>query len=325
MAAIDENYRTKKRVKRWSLRTLIIVLSAFAIYALLPQVGSARAAWSELRHAHGLWLLLTLLMAATTFVGAAVSIQGAAARRLPLLESSLAQVAGAFTNRLAPAGIGAIAANLVYLTKTGSPRSAAVAAVGLDSVAGVIVHVVSIITFATLAHSQLPSLHLMPSDPELPDRWIALIVVAILLVVIGLTIWGVRLAKHTVPPIKRALRSMLEAMRNPRACTAMFGGSAIITLSNILALTATARAFDLTVPFFTIGAIYLGATAVSAAAPTPGGLGAIEAALVAALTATGAAAPAAVACVLVFRLITFWLPILPGSIIYRTMRRNGTL
>ena len=36
-----------------------------------------------------------------------------------------------------------------------------------------------------------------------------------------------------------------------------------------------------------MGAVFLGASAVAAAAPTPGGLGAIEAALVAGLTGVG--------------------------------------
>jgi uncharacterized membrane protein YbhN (UPF0104 family) len=51
----------------------------------------------------------------------------------------------------------------------------------------------------------------------------------------------------------------------------------------------------------------------------------MEAALVAGLTAIGAAAGPAVAGVLAFRLLTFWLPILPGWLAYRTLRANGTL
>ena len=46
--------------------------------------------------------------------------------------------------------------------------------------------------------------------------------------------------------------------------------------------------------------------------PTPGGLGAIEAALVAGLTGVGMDPAIAVAAVLSYRLATYWLPILPG-------------
>ena len=61
-----------------------------------------------------------------------------------------------------------------------------------------------------------------------------------------------------------------------------------------------------------IGAVFLGASALAAAAPTPGGLGAIEAALVAGLTGVGMASGPAVSTVLTYRLVTYWLPGAPG-------------
>ena len=56
--------------------------------------------------------------------------------------------------------------------------------------------------------------------------------------------------------------------------------------------------------------------------PTPGGLGGFEAALVAGLTALHIAAGPAVAAVLTFRLLTFWLPIVPGFIAFRWLQRR---
>jgi glycosyltransferase 2 family protein len=51
----------------------------------------------------------------------------------------------------------------------------------------------------------------------------------------------------------------------------------------------------------------------------------MEAALVAGLTAVGAPTGPAVAGVLVFRLLTFWLPILPGWLACRALRAVGTI
>jgi undecaprenyl-diphosphatase len=78
-------------------------------------------------------------------------------------------------------------------------------------------------------------------------------------------------------------------------------------------------------PVAPIIAIYLGGAAVASIAPTPGGLGALEAALVAGLTAAGAASGPAVAAVLVYRLVTYWLPIVPGFVAYRSLRHQGML
>ena len=69
-----------------------------------------------------------------------------------------------------------------------------------------------------------------------------------------------------------------------------------------------------------IGAAFLVASLVGNAAPTPGGLGAVEAALVAALTGFGMASGPAVSAVLTYRLATYWLPTLPGWFAFRWMQ-----
>jgi uncharacterized protein (TIRG00374 family) len=71
-----------------------------------------------------------------------------------------------------------------------------------------------------------------------------------------------------------------------------------------------------------IGAVYMGAAAIAAAAPSPGGLGAIEAALIAGLTGVGMQAGPAVSAVLLYRLATYWLPVLPGWLAWRALLRR---
>ena len=74
-----------------------------------------------------------------------------------------------------------------------------------------------------------------------------------------------------------------------------------------------------------IGAVYLASAALAAAAPTPGGLGAIESALIAGLTGVGMQAGPAVSAVLLYRLTTYWLPILPGWLSWRFLQRREYL
>jgi uncharacterized membrane protein YbhN (UPF0104 family) len=63
--------------------------------------------------------------------------------------------------------------------------------------------------------------------------------------------------------------------------------------------------------------------ASAAASPTPGGLGAIEAALVAGLTGIGVPPGPAVSAVLTYRLATYWLPVLPGWAALRLLQGRG--
>ena len=64
---------------------------------------------------------------------------------------------------------------------------------------------------------------------------------------------------------------------------------------------------------------------MGAAAPTPGGIGGVEAVLAAGLTAIGIPAHEAIAAVLIFRAATFWLPIPFGWISYLDLERRGIL
>src|ERR1700709_80995 len=71
--------------------------------------------------------------------------------------------------------------------------------------------------------------------------------------------------------------------------------------------------------------LYVVGSALSNAAPTPGAIGATEAALTAGLTAAGMASHVALAAVLMFRVATFWLPLLPGWLTFPGLPRAADI
>ena len=123
--------------------------------------------------------------------------------------------------------------------------------------------------------------------------------------------------------VKESWSSIKVLARSPLKLAMLFGGSAGVTLAYIAALAAAVAAFNGGITFAQVGAVYLGAPLLAAAAPTPGGLGAIEAALVAGLTGVGMEPGPAVAAVLSYRLATYWLPILPGWISFHLLERRN--
>jgi undecaprenyl-diphosphatase len=130
---------------------------------------------------------------------------------------------------------------------------------------------------------------------------------------------------HVLGAVKRSISSIASVARSPVKLAALFGGSAGVTLAYLAALAAAVAAFhgDLTVA--EVGAVYLGSSIIAAATPTPGGLGALEAALIAGLTGVGMESGAAVAAVLSYRLVTYWLPILPGWIAFHVLERRDLI
>jgi undecaprenyl-diphosphatase len=141
----------------------------------------------------------------------------------------------------------------------------------------------------------------------------------------GLVFWSPLGRRRLVTPALRAGRELAGVLRRPAKAAHLLGGSTGVTLTYALTLACCLAAFGAQVPLVSTIAVYLAGAAVASVSPTPGGLGVMEAALVAGLTAVGAATGPAVAGVLVFRLLTFWLPILPGWLGYRALRADGTI
>jgi undecaprenyl-diphosphatase len=127
--------------------------------------------------------------------------------------------------------------------------------------------------------------------------------------------------------VLKALRSASASLRrvaaSPVKLALLVGGSAMVTLAYIGGLAASVQAFGGGVGFAEIGAVYMAASAIAAVSPTPGGLGAIEAALVAGLTGVGLSPGAAVSSVLTYRLATYWLPVVPGWISLSFLQRGS--
>ena len=125
-----------------------------------------------------------------------------------------------------------------------------------------------------------------------------------------------------LPVIARAFDGVADVIRRPGKVTLLIGGSALVTFSYLTTLYFSTQAFGGGLPFATVGAVFLVGSAVAQAAPTPGGLGAMEAALISGLVAAGMDSTIAVPSVFLYRLFTFWVPILPGWLSFQWLERR---
>jgi glycosyltransferase 2 family protein len=144
--------------------------------------------------------------------------------------------------------------------------------------------------------------------------------------VVLLTKWGRQtVVRSLVKGVRSSVANLAQVAKSPIKLALLFGGSMGVTLAYIGALVTSVEAFGGGIALAKIGAVYLAASALAAAAPTPGGLGAIEAALVAGLTGIGMESGTAVSTVLTYRLATYWLPILPGWLAWVYLQRKEYL
>lgn len=94
--------------------------------------------------------------------------------------------------------------------------------------------------------------------------------------------------------------------------------------ADLLCLAATARAFDLPIGPAQLGAVFLTVQLVRQIPLTPGGIGVIEASLLAGFASVGAPDAAAAATVLTYRVFSCWLIIPIGAVGWLVLRRGAT-
>ena len=127
------------------------------------------------------------------------------------------------------------------------------------------------------------------------------------------------------PMLSTTWPRLLESARQPRRIAMGIGGALLLNLAYAAALYAAVVAYGGDLAYATVGFVYLAAGAVGSAAPTPGGIGAVEAALAAGLTAAGLDGSTAVQAALLFRAVTFWIPMVPGWLSFTYLQRQGRL
>jgi undecaprenyl-diphosphatase len=321
-ASGDEGDQDLAQLQRVRPRTLLAIAAlSGAFYFLLPQIARVSSGWHALQSANWAWLPVIIALSALTYVASAIALIGSVPGHVPFGPAVLAQGASSFINRVSPANVGGMALNARFLQKSGTGTPASVAAVGVNSLAGALMHVMMIVVFFALAGHDLTKAFKLPSASKI------LLILAVILAVIGVVLatrpgrrWT---RKQLIPGARSAAGSLRQAAASPVKLGLLFGGSALITLAYIAALAASVQAFGAGPGLVVIGAVYLGAAALAAVAPTPGGLGAIEAALVAGLTGVGMQPGPAVSAVLLYRLATYWLPVLPGWLSWRFLQHRG--
>ena len=107
-----------------------------------------------------------------------------------------------------------------------------------------------------------------------------------------------------------------------RRDTAAVGGLALLNwVADVLCLAAAITAVGAAVPWTGLALAYVAGTGVAGLRLTPGGLGVVEAAMATGLITVGLGVPEAIAAVLLYRLVAFWLVLVAGWVAFLVARR----
>ncbi len=323
-------------LRRYVRQGLLLLVTGISLYLLLPSLTAVFSSWGSLSHLNWYWTALALLAEAASFVSLW------ALNRIALHEKSwfavaCAQLSGNAVGRIVPGGAAtATAFSVGMLRRAGVDVGQAAAALAASTS-------LQIGTALALPLFALPAIiGGAPVDRSLVTSAYLGIAVLALLVGAGILVFTsdrpLLLAGRGLEwLLNRTIRRHDQVTRLPEeliaerdfvrrtigrgwrgAVLAAAGGTGFDYLALLCALRAVGAQPRPSLVLFA----YAAARLLALVPLTPGGLGFVEAGLVGTLTLAGVAPADAVVTTLLYRLVSFWLPIPAGGVAYLLFRRR---
>ncbi|MEL0281332.1 MAG: lysylphosphatidylglycerol synthase transmembrane domain-containing protein [Actinomycetota bacterium] len=314
----DEETIQFERIKPKTL--IMVVAGTIAGYVLLSQLAQVDLVGLA-RNADWRWIAAAAFFSLITYFASAWSLTGFVPEKLRMTRTLMAQIAGDFATLVSPPTLGSTAINVRYLQKSGLHPALAAASIGVRGIVTFVVHILLLLGFGVAAGTATD----FTFDPP---RAAVIIVAGLAVLALGLlAVPRVRkeITRRIRPLIAEVIPRLVTVAQRPLKLLEGIGGILLLNLAYIAVLFACIPAFGGSLNIALVAVVYLAGATIGQAAPTPGGLGAVEAALAAGLTAAGLDAGTAVSAVLLYRMITFWAPTVPGYWAFTKLTKDGLL
>jgi uncharacterized protein (TIRG00374 family) len=326
---------------------LVIVVILVALYLVLPELAGLEDSLRKIEDADPVWMAVALgfnLLSFAAYIALFRGVLGGAGvspqvrERLDWRTSYQITLAGLAATRLfAAGGAGGIALTYWALRRAGmEARQAA------SRMVAFLVLLYTIYLAALVICGIFLRIGLFPGPAPVSMTIVPAALAGVALVVLFLIAlipadferivarWAqghrrVRLARRvaSIPAtIATGTRTALSLLRHPSSGLLAVAGAAGFWAANIAVLWACFHAFGEDVPTFVlVQGFFVGMTA-NLLPFFPGGVGSVDAGMIAAFLAFGEPSSAVFVSVLAYRVIAFWLPIPPGIFAYLQLRRT---
>lgn len=309
-----------QRIARFSARTVLTTTLMIVAVAVIVTTINFDEIAQAVREANPWWVAVAFALALITWFGAGLTLVAFSPARVPIGRATLTAAAGSFVALAAPAGIGPAALNLRLLTQRGVSMPMAVATVALVQVSQFVVTVLLLIGLSIFTGSG--ALVELPSPAVLITMAGAALAVVATLLVPPVRRWGMG---YIGPRLRQVWPRLAQMLSHPGRLAMGVAGNLIMTLGYIIGLWCCLAAFGESLSLVDIALVNLVGNALGALIPTPGGLGGVEGALTAGLSAAGVPATIAFSATILYRLCTYWGRVPLGWVAMRYLERKGDL
>ena len=294
--------------------------SVFALYILVPQFSQVNIS-ELLSNAQWQWAAIALVSSTLTYIASTSLLLAFVIQKVNWLRTLQAQLAASFATLVTPPTLGSVAVNIRFLNKSGVNAASSATAVGVSQVIMFFIHVIFLLITGVIAGAQT-DLSFRP-----PRVTLLLFVILFAIIIVALSFTRIRnwVLSKTKPIFSQVGPTLAIVFQQPKRLLVSLISSFLLNVLYIISFYASLKAFNAEISFFTIAFVYLAGATIGQAAPTPGGIGAVEATLVAGLTATGVPSALALSGVLLYRIATFYIRVLPGWFAFADLQRKNLI
>jgi len=312
-------------LKRISWTNLLFGLgSLIGIWLIIGILSDAGSALDAIKGASWGWVALTFVFAQLPVVAEGWALLGAAVGELPFGRCVALETSNTFV-ALVGGDVAVFAVRVRFFQRQGYDAPAAVSAGAIASTASWTVKALLFLIAVPFAAGTFHGLSASGGSHQ-AAVWIILAVILAAGIAVALTALVPRLRELASSKVRPHLVNIWANVKTiaaePRKIVYVLAGSTAAQLLIILALGASLHAVGQQASIATLITVNTLAAIVGGAVPVPGGLGVVEAGLIAGLTSAGIPQDQAVAAVLIQRFFTAYLPPVWGWATLTWMRRR---
>lgn len=296
-----------------------LVLEILGFVVIVPIIWHERIIIGEaieaLRSSDILFLGLAIALYWAMQPLSAISLRILASKSISVANATLTRIAGSGPGRIIPGGLGAVSLDVMHLKKSPAKvvHNHALSIVATQQIVAIATNGL-LVLLILLFHDAFR--HYV--DTVIPSSlWISMTLVSLLLISLFLWLHHIRRVRQRILPVEKYIRKLLlNITTNPRkglkltllALIIVFANSALLVLSS-LSLGVHMNIWDAVIAMSS-------GVLIGGIVPTPGGIGIVEAGITASLIALGYDPAHAAGVAILFRVITYWLPLIPGTLAY---------
>jgi len=322
---------------RWVVRGVLFVALVAGVFGLLPRLGGLRHDAAGLRHARPAFVAAAIVAQAVSLACYAAlyrRVLASLGARLRFRVAAEVTLSTFLISHVTPFGSATgTLLNVSTLEAEGIAASTTGEAIGLTS----LVSTVALIALFGTGLVATAGRHVSATYLRIAGAALVLVLL-VLAIAFGVgahpaiaeraarraASWA-RHLRSSIDPEKVAQTSkrlvlLARSALTGRAFLESYGFAAADLLFDLLSLDLMFLAFRYQPGFGPLAVAYGAANIASAIPITPGGLGVIEVTLVAITVGFGAPRATAVIAVLGYRVVNYWLPLLPGAVAYLRLR-----